>query len=379
MKNITVKHLRVSLFCLVVSVTAACAVGKITPTDNSRPLFWTWLNYYPAVNFDSVCAVIADCGIRGVMLHTATPDEFRAAVPVARRHGIRLYAWLWTVNSGNDPYILQNHPDWLSVNRRGESLYDTPAYVNYYKFLCPALPEVREYLRNKVRAYCEIDGLEGVAIDYHRFVDVILPEALWAKYDIVQDKEYPEWDYGYHPAMLEKFQQLHGYDPHAQDDPSADTLWLQFRCDQITECANEIADVVHSFGKTMAASPFPTPSMSKKMVRQEWNKWNLDIVFPMVYHIYYTGTIDFIEECNRENAATKRPSTALYCGLIALDSPEIFRCMDAALNNGAEGIAIFTVNSLRTPELRQSFRAYTDSVRAQRSRSQFGKQINQPL
>ena len=41
--------------------------------------------------------------------------------------------------------------------------------------------------------------------------------------------------------------------------------------------------------------------------------------------------------------------------------------MDAALNHGAEGISIFTVSALRTPESRAMFKAYADSVRAVRA------------
>lgn len=64
--------------------------------------------------------------------------------------------------------------------------------------------------------------------------------------------------------MIEKFKAAYGYDPREQEDPSQDEKWLQFRCDQITEVANMIADVVHSYGKKMAASPFPTPKMASK-------------------------------------------------------------------------------------------------------------------
>jgi hypothetical protein len=331
------------------------------------PLFWTWLDYRPTMNFDSVCAVMNETGIDGVILNAPTPDDYRQAIPIAHKHGLEVYAWLLTMNLDHDrDSILRNHPDWLSVNRNGKSLVDTTAYVDYYKFLCPALPEVREYLKNKIKAYCEVDGLTGIAIDYHRFVDVILPTTLWPRYHIVQDKEYAAWDYGYHPAMLAKFQEKHGYDPRQQDDPSTDPTWLQFRCDQITEVANEIAEVVHSYGKTMAASPFPTPAMSRQMVRQEWDKWNLDIVFPMVYHNFYTEDVSFISDCTIENVKTGNPSTTLYCGMMVSNSPVMFDCMNAALNSGAEGIALFTINGLKNPDIRATFKAYADSVRAAR-------------
>ena len=45
--------------------------------------------------------------------------------------------------------------------------------------------------------------------------------------------------------------------PKEQEDPSQDEKWLQFRCDQITEVANMIADVVHSYGKKNGSLSFP--------------------------------------------------------------------------------------------------------------------------
>lgn len=348
----------------------SCRGNRETGPDAQYPMFWTWLDYRPGMNFDSVCRVMQQTGIDGVMLNAPTPDDYRKAIPVASKYGIEVYAWLWTMNLEHDRQaILETHPEWFSVNRNGQSLADTTAYVGYYKFLCPALPEVREYIKDKIRAYCEVEGLAGIAIDYHRFVDVVLPTTLWPKYGIVQDREYPQWDFGYHPAMIERFRALHGYDPREQADPSSDGRWLQFRCDQITEAANEIADVVHSYGKVMAASPFPTPAMAREMVRQDWGKWNLDIVFPMVYHNFYTEDISFISDCTLENVRDKNPATTLYCGMMASNGPEMFAMMDEALNSGARGISIFTINGLRSPEIRAAFRVYADSVRMQRTSS----------
>jgi hypothetical protein len=42
----------------------------------------------------------------------------------------------------------------------------------------------------------------------------------------------------------------------------------------------------------------------------------------------------------------------------------IFKQMDAAFAGGAKGIALFTVNSLRSPEVRARFKEYTDSVKS---------------
>ena len=42
--------------------------------------------------------------------------------------------------------LLDKHPDWYAVNRKGESCHDKPAYVDYYRFLCPNHQGVAEYL-----------------------------------------------------------------------------------------------------------------------------------------------------------------------------------------------------------------------------------------
>jgi hypothetical protein len=65
----------------------------------------------------------------------------------------------------------------------------------------------------------------------------------------------------------------------------------------------------------------------------------------------------------------KNPMTTLYCGMTASNGPVTFESMDAALNNGAEGIAIFTIRSLRSPEIWAKFKAYADSARAVRAAS----------
>jgi len=358
------------LFLLLVIMGTIASCNKSPEKHAEYPMFWTWLDYRPGMNFDSVCTVMNETGLDGVILNAPSPDDYREAIPIAHKHGIEVYAWLWTMNLEHDrDRMLKEHPEWFSVNRKGESLADTKAYVGYYKFMCPALPEVREHIKKKIVAYCEVEGLNGIAIDYHRFVDVILPTTLWPKYDVVQDKEYPEFDFGYHPAMIELFMEKHGYDPRELEDPSSDEKWLQFRCDQITEVANEIAEVVHSYGKVMAASPFPTPAMSRKMVRQDWGKWNLDIVFPMAYHGFYTGDVSFISDCMIEDVRDKNSMTTLYCGMSASNGPIMFESMDAALNNGAQGVSIFTINGLRSPEIRERFKAYADSARAVRAAS----------
>lgn len=143
------KNLKFPILVVILAIgMLACSENK--PKDKNYPMFWTWLDYRPGMNFDSVCFVLQETGIDGLILNAATPDDYRAAIPVAHQHGIEVYTWLWTMNLEHDhEKILKEHPEWFSVNRNGESLAETKAYVDYYKFMCPALSEVREYIKEK--------------------------------------------------------------------------------------------------------------------------------------------------------------------------------------------------------------------------------------
>lgn len=267
--------------------------------------------------------------------------------------------------------MLIEHPDWFSVNRNGDSVTDFKAYVRSYKFLCPALPEVREYLAQKVKEICKVDGVEGICLDYCRLIDVVLPVSLAYNYNLRQDTEvWPQYDFGYHPAMLEKFQKKYGYDPREQEDPSRDEKWCAFRTEQVNEVANIMCEVAHKAGKKVTASPFSSIGVSRFMVFQDWTKWNLDLVHPMAYCDFYTMDPSFARDVTLSNYLEKPARTTLMCGVdteLGGDPEHIFEKMDAAFSAGAKGISLYTIEGLNTADLRARFKVYADSLRAVRA------------
>ena len=352
-------------------VAAFCAVSCGPKEKEAEyPMFFTWIEDLPGVDMEEAFANMAEAGLDGVMLHAASVEDYKKNVEIAKKYGITVYAWLWTLNPPRQerPQMLVEHPDWFDVNRNGQSLADYKAYVNSYKFLSPTLPEVKEYLKNKVVEICEIDGIEGVCLDYCRLVDVVLPVALSYNYNITQDTQvFPQWDFGYHPAMLEKFQKQYGYDPREQEDPSRDAKWCQFRCDEVTEVANMMVDIIHSYGKVATASPFATPKVASFMVAQDWGKWEVDIIFPMLYCAFYTQEEGWAYDGTIENNRDKHPDTVLGVGLDTElgDCPcQIFKKMDNAFATGAQAVSLYTIAGLNTPELRAKFKVYADSLRA---------------
>ena len=341
--------LKINLVILFASffLFPACNNQKST---SETPKYWCWITYKADDNWEEICQKMQDAGIKGMLL-SAPAEKYPEVIKIAKKYNIDIHAWQWVMNRGGKE-ILQNHPDWLSVNREGKSLAQDTAYVPYYKFLCPAIPEVRQYIKAEMEKILQIEGLKGLSLDYIRYVDVILPENIQPKYNIVQDKEYPEWDYGYHPAMLKKFENLHHYNPLELEDPSTDEKWKQFRYDQITEIVNMLADLTHQHDKIISASPFPSPAIARKMVRQDWDKWNLDLVFPMIYSGFYAdGGEDWIANCVKEGVeSVQAKGTKVYCGLFSShhknDTLDLQKAMSVAMENGASGIAIFSYRGL---------------------------------
>lgn len=361
---------------LILLLAAAIAVScnetqKEEPV--TYPMFWTWLEDLPDVDMEASFKAMHEAGIDGVMLHAVTKEDYLRDIAIAKKYGITVYAWLWTLNPPRQdrPRMLEEHPEWFDVNRNGQSLADFKAYVSSYKFMCPVLPEVRENLVERVKWLCEIDGIEGICLDYCRLVDVVLPISLSYNYKITQDGEvFPQWDFGYHPAMIEDFQKEFGYDPRDQEDPSRDPKWQKFRCDKISECANLMAETIRSYGKVVTASPFATPKVASFMVAQDIGDWDLDIVFPMLYTAFYTQEAGYAYEGTIENNRDKNPKTVLGAGLDTElgDNPEeIFAKMDNAFKAGAQAISLYTIAGLNTPELRARFKEYADSLRAVRA------------
>ena len=363
------KKLALKLALLCSAALLICSCNK----NEEYPMFWTWLEDIPSIDMESAFTHMEEAGLDAVMLHAPSVEAYKKDVEIARRHGIKVYAWVWTLNPPRQEraQMLAEHPDWFSVNRNGESVAEHKAYVNSYKFLCPALPEVREYLRKKVEDIVAVDGVEGICLDYCRLIDCVLPISLAYNYNLRQDTEvWPEYDYGYHPAMLEKFEKEYGYDPRDQEDPSRDEKWCEFRCDQVTEVANIMCEVAHKAGKKVTASPFAAIGLDKFMVFQDFAKWDLDMVHPMAYCDFYTMDPSFARDATLSNYLGKGEGTTLMCGVdteLGGDPELIFDKMDAAFSAGAQGISLYTIEGLTSADLRARFKVYADSLRAVRA------------
>jgi uncharacterized lipoprotein YddW (UPF0748 family) len=287
-------------------------------------------------------------GIDALLAHVREPDVLARIAPVAEAEGLETHAWIVTMMRGG---MEETHPEWYAVNRNGDSTAEAPPYVPYYKFLCPTREPVRAYLAEDYRRMAEVPGVTSLHLDYIRYPDVILPVALWEKYGLVQDKEYPEFDYCYCDVCRAKFKAETGVDPLDLEDPPADDAWRRFRYDRITEVVDRLAGVAHAGGRRLTAAVFPTPGIARRLVRQDWPRWNLDAVMPMIYHNFYEKPVAWIEEATREGVTALGGRMPLYAGLFvpALTPDELAEAARRARAGGAAGIVIFEAQT-PTPE-----------------------------
>lgn len=276
-----------------------------------------------------------------------SPEFIQQLVDLAKPKNIKIHAWLWTLNRPNDT-IANKHPEWYAVNRKGKNSLEYRAYVDYYQWLSPFHQEARQYIKDNVKKLLAIDGLASIHLDYVRYVDVILGADLQPKYDLVQDHEMPEYDYGYHPIACEGFKQLFGKDPREMEYPELSTEWRQYRLNAVTSLVNEIADMVHLQNQKLTAAVFPFPEMSRQMVRQAWDDWNLDAAYPMIYHNFYRENINWIGFATEQgvNDVDFPVNTGLYMpGFESADDFE--KAIRLAKEKGAAGVCLFTADNMK--------------------------------
>lgn len=308
------------------------------PTFHARRFVWRGPdNEADTATLTAKYKVLRDHGVQGVFLEGYSEREFG----VIKDLGMEAHRWMWTTNRG-DAWIRENHPEWFMVSRSGKSCYDQPPYVDYYRWVNPVLPDVRAYLRERVEEMASKQDVDGVHLDYVRYPDVILPRALWEHYGLDQTEELPDYDFSYDDATCAAFKAQFGNDPRELDRPDLDVRWLRFRYDAVTKLVLDLKSEAHRHGKPITAAVFPTPSLARKICRQNWMAWDLDAFCPMIYHSFYNQPIEWVGECVRENIqSTMSPIIAgLYMPAFT-SACEFGEALRLCTHRGASGVSIF--------------------------------------
>ena len=319
--------------------------------------YWTWITADRTkadTAYTSTFKKFKENGIDAVLINTDTDPKLLAHLtPLAKKQGLEVHAWLMTMNRPGDTVALK-HPDWYQVSRSGKSCFDDRPYVDYYQWLSPSNPDAVQHIYDLIEGLAKVDGVSSVHLDYIRYPDVFLPIGLLPKYNLKQVKELPDYDFDYSGASVNAFKQKFGKDPREMENPAIDIEWKQFRLNQIKKVVDHAYEIAHDHGKYLTAAVFPYPEMADHMVRQRWDKWNIDMVLPMIYNNFYNEGIDWIGFATKQGVkdlASK--NVQLHTGLFVPElSPEdLKRAIQIARDNGASGVSFFDGNALTDEKL----------------------------
>lgn len=285
------------------------------------------------------------------------PETYKRVGKIAKNVGLEFHTWIPTMVQHPTDKL---KPEYYAINRKGESAFDKPAYVSHYQFLCPSKEGTYNFLEDLYGSVAEVEEVDGIHLDFIRFPDVILARGLWKKYGLNMDVEHPQFDYCYCDDCTNGFKEQSGIDIKTAKDPTQVEAWKQYRYDLITNLVNKLVDVVHGKNKVINAAVFPGPnSEAKKLVRQEWDKWNLDAFYPMNYNDFYLQGTKWIGDVTNEAVTTINNKKPVYSGLFICPNPankanekdpenhgllpeEFEAAVRESMINGAKGICLFT-------------------------------------
>lgn len=320
---------------------------KLTTINPSKFKYWTWItadHNKSQSEYTEEFKKYSTNGIDAVLINTdGNPHLLSKIAPLASAEGLEVHAWMFTITRPGD-LEAQKNPEWYAVSRDGNSTFDNPPYVDYYKWLCPTRKESRDHILGIVEGLAKVDGIASVHLDYIRFSDIYLPIGLLPKYNLEQNEELPEFDFCYCDVCVAEFEKIHHKNPRDFKNPAIDMEWKQFRLNKVKAIVDEAYQIAHENGKYLTAAVFPYPEMADHMVRQRWDKWNIDMVLPMIYHNFYNEELDWIGYATGQGVKDlEGTNTQLHTGIYLPDmsGEEVEKAIRYARKNGANGVAFF--------------------------------------
>jgi uncharacterized lipoprotein YddW (UPF0748 family) len=120
-----------------------------------------------------------------------------------------------------------------------------------------------------------------------------------------------------------------------------------------------LGQAARAHDKKITAAVFATPTLARQLVRQAWNTWPVDAVFPMLYHNFYQQDVAWIGRAAREGVVALKGRVPLYAGLFLprLEPAQLARAVSLARDAGSQGVSFFSLNTLNAARLAAAAKA----------------------
>ncbi len=256
-------------------------------------------------------------------------DPLAMAIAEAGKYGLRLHAYMnvlpvWaqkTPPPAECNHVLARHPNWLMCDVAGQ-----PMKTDWYRFIDPALPEVRAHLAALFAEVARKYAVDGIHLDYIRY-------------------PYEKGDFSYAKPVVEGFRLVHGGEPAALPEQ-----WRAFRRAQITETVRAISTAVRRErpGIEISAAVIAHPDRSETMAGQEPAVWLAEGLVDAITPMAYTGVMaDFEKYASRFNTDLRQ---RIWLGVLAdpAKNDEVLGQVRRTVELGYGGVAVFAYANLFT-------------------------------
>lgn len=275
----------------------------------------------------------------------------------AGQAGLEVHAWINAYTAGllaelpeHPDHVLNRHPDWVTVDRDGRSLWDyslQEALANVpARMLDPGVPAVQDFVFRSVLEVVEGYGVAGVHLDYAR---------------------YPSRRFGYHPESVARFVAVHGFDPAVlereasayirQHGPEAyrarTALWDEWRREQVTGLVARLGQAIRELRPTVRFSVAVHADRDDAVANrlQDWPAWVqrglVDAIVPMAYN---ADTARVARQLEAAAALARGTGVEVYAGLAAHlltdNPPALADQLAAARAAGTDAAIIFSHETL---------------------------------
>ncbi len=260
-------------------------------------------------------------------------DPLKVAVEEAHKRGLEIHAymnvcpgWHKLESPPREAHQLwTEHPDWFMVGKDGKRMPPIDPNVTdrvreWYSFVNPAKPEVRDYLTKIFVEVVKNYDLDGLHYDYVRYPGEI-------------------GDFSHDPVTLEGFKKAYGITPDQDEEK-----WIEYRSQQIVDLIKDIKAETRKIRPSLiiSASVGSTPERAKNINCQDSTRFLreglVDINMPMIY----TRDMAVFESKLKDNLAVQGDKL-VYPGMSGRSAIEQIK-ISRRLN--APGVCIFSFGSM---------------------------------
>ncbi|BBH19706.1 hypothetical protein Back11_10510 [Paenibacillus baekrokdamisoli] len=260
-------------------------------------------------------------------------DVLGAYIEEGKKLGLEIHAWVENFFAGGP--VVQNHPDWRLMSRKGDD-YEVGSFNAKWYWLNPALPQTRDFVASVYKELVTKYDIDSLHLDYARYPG---------------SGDYTN-DFGYDTYTRKLFSDKYGVDP-INLHPGAQHWdeWLQFRADIINDWVKQAAEDAHKIKPKLqiTAAVWPNYDEAPKSHAQETKKWLDNNWIDQVFHMSYAPDSALVVEDLKNTMRIAGDNSFVSSGLDTFQGNTTSVVVDQvneANKNGAAGAALFEFEGL---------------------------------